>query len=97
MILISKDHFCPIRNKPEKQLDEYLSRSISAPWLETNPSGCVKINQLGADEDGLLGIILPHTTFQIEILEISHFTDDTFKCSTYSYIYIQLAPYVFGH
>lgn len=47
-----------------------FSRSISAPWLETNPSGCVQINQLGADEDGLWGINRPHTTFQIEILEI---------------------------
>lgn len=55
------------QNEPE---NEYLFRSISAPRLETNPSGCVQIDQLGADEDGLWGIIRPHTTFQTEILEI---------------------------
>ena len=53
-----------------KQQNEYLFLSISAPWLETNPSGCVQINQIGTDEDGLWGIIHPHATFQIEILEI---------------------------
>ncbi len=52
------------QNEPEK---EYLFPSISAPRSETNPSGCVQINQLGADEDGLWGIIRPRTTFQIEI------------------------------
>lgn len=71
--------------------DEYL---LSVPFLhrgsETNPCGCVKINQLDADEDGLWGIIHPHTTFQSEILEIFQGTLRMIYSNVLLYLFIYL-------
>lgn len=70
---------------------EYL---LSVPFLhrgsETNPCGCVKINQLNADEDGLWGIIHPHTTFQSEILEIFQGTLRMIYSNVLLYLFIYL-------
>lgn len=71
--------------------DEY---PLSVPFLhrgsETNPCGCVKINQLDADEDGLWGIIHPHTTFQSEILEIFQGTLRMIYSNVLLYLFIYL-------
>lgn len=57
-------------------------------WRQIFLAACVQINQLGADEDGLWGIIRPHTTFQIEIfqgtLQMIHS-----KCPTYPFFKIK--------
>lgn len=85
IIPISKDHFCPIR--ANQKIVGWVSFPFYFCSMFGDKSFWLRANQPARRRwRWALGNYPPtHTTFQIEILEISHFTDDTFKCPTYSF------------